>query len=83
MPEYRPTVPLHWVVHRRNGETFVMIVRAHSDAHARLKAALDGLEGVFVECHSLDFDMAWKVPETLIGKVLSPQQAQALLKKIG
>jgi hypothetical protein len=31
-----------------------MIVRAHSRVHARLKANLGGLEGVFVEGHQLD-----------------------------
>jgi hypothetical protein len=82
MAKSRSAVPLHWIVHRRDDNISVMIVRAHSHAHARLKASLDGLEGDFVGSHPLDSNMAAKIPEAIIGTVMSQDEAQALLKKL-
>jgi hypothetical protein len=81
MAKSRSVVPLHWIVHRRDGNISVMIVRAHSPVHARLKASLDGLEGDLVESHPLESSMAAKIPGAIIGTVMSQDEAPGALKE--
>jgi len=46
---------LYWLVYRQNNSISVVIEPAPSLIHARMRAALDGLdEGEFTEGHELD-----------------------------
>ena len=73
-------MPLYWLCYRHNNQTCVVIEPAHSLIHARLRAALDGLdEGEFTEGHELP--RRWKVAEQMIGRRLSQAEAKRLLAK--
>lgn len=50
---------------------------------AKVKAAIDGFTGTFVEAHELDARSARKIPRTMIGRTLTARQATALLKRLG
>jgi hypothetical protein len=46
---------LYWLVYRHNNQSFVVIEPGASLIHARMRAALDGLDqGEFTEGHELD-----------------------------
>ena len=47
-----------------------------------MRALLAGVEGEFQEGHELDTKTAKKVPKGMIGRVLSRQEAAALLRKL-
>src|SRR6516164_3387837 len=73
-------MPLYWLCYRHNNQACVVIEPAHSLIHARLRAALDGLdEGEFTEGHELP--RRWKVAEQMIGRRLSQADAKRLLAK--
>ena len=48
-------MPLYWLCYRHNNQISVVIGPGASPIHARMRAALDGLdEGDFTEGHELD-----------------------------
>jgi hypothetical protein len=54
-------MPLYWLCYRHNNQISVVIEPGGSLIHARMRAALDGLdEGEFAEGHELD--RKWRVP---------------------
>jgi len=56
---------LFWIVHEIDGERRIFIQDAHALIFARLKAAIVGFDdGVFVEAHKLDAEIAKKIPKT-------------------
>jgi hypothetical protein len=61
----------------------VFVVQAGYLSSARMKAGVAGQEGKFQEGHKLDAKMAKQVPANLIGKTLSRQEAERLLKRLG
>jgi hypothetical protein len=71
---------LYWLVYSHNNQVSIVIEPASSLIHARMRAALDGLdEGEFTEGHELD--RKWRIPKEMIGRRLSQDQAKRLLSK--
>jgi hypothetical protein len=61
----------------------VVIQPGASLVSARMKAALANLQqGEFSEGHELDRGLIKKIPKALIGRCLSQQEAQRLLKRL-
>jgi hypothetical protein len=75
-------MPLYWLCYRHNNQISVVIEPGASLIHARMRAALHGLdEGEFTEGHELD--RKWKVAKEMIGRRLSQDEAKRLLGKFG
>jgi hypothetical protein len=75
-------MPLYWLRYQHNNQIFVIIEPAPSLIHARMRAALNGLdEGTFTEGHELDRRTEKKVPKAMIGRRLSQQEAKRLLAR--
>ena len=73
-------MPLYWLCYRHNNQVSVVIEPGASLIHARMKAALDGLDqGDFTEGHELD--RKWRVAKEMIGRRLSQVEAKRLLAK--
>jgi hypothetical protein len=73
-------MPLYWLVYRHNNQISVVIEPAPSLIHARIVAALAGLdEGEFTEGHELDRKTEKQVPKAMIGCRLSQEEAKRLL----
>src|SRR5262245_31772934 len=73
-------MPLYWLVYRHNKQISVVNEPGASLIHARMRAALAGLdEGEFTEGHELD--RKWKVAKQMIGRRLSQEEAKRLLGK--
>jgi len=73
-------MPLYWLVYRHNNSLSVVIEPGASLVHARMRAALAGLDqGDFTEGHELD--RKWKVAKEIIGRRLSQEEAKRLLAK--
>jgi hypothetical protein len=69
---------VYWLRYLRDGKPRVVILDGWSVAHARMRAA--GLEpGVYVSGCRIDTATAARIPEGVIDRVLSRQQALALL----
>jgi hypothetical protein len=76
-------MPLFWVVRETAGERSVFLQEASEKLYAWLHAALAGHRGAPVEIHELDAKTARKMPKRAIGRVLSQDEAQALLERLG
>jgi hypothetical protein len=75
------TMPLYWLVYRHNNSIFVVIEPGASLVHARMRAALAGLdEGEFTEGHEIPGK--WKVAK-VVGRRLTQAEAKKLLAKFG
>jgi hypothetical protein len=73
---------LYWLVFRHNNQISVVIEPGASPIHARMRAALAGLdEGTFTEAHELDRKTMKQVPKAMIGRRLSQEEAKRLLAK--
>jgi hypothetical protein len=73
-------MPLYWLVYRHNNSISIVIEPAHSLIHARMRAALHGLdEGEFTEGHELPGK--WRVAKEMVGRRLSQEEAKRLLAK--
>jgi hypothetical protein len=73
---------LNWLCYRHNNQISVVIEPRASFVHARMRAALYGLdEGEFTESHELD--RKWKVAKEMVGRRLSQEEAKRLLGKFG
>jgi hypothetical protein len=73
-------MPLYWLVYRHNNQISVVIEPGASLIHARMRAALHGLdEGEFTEGHELD--RKWKVANEMMGRRLPQEEAKRLLAK--
>jgi len=73
-------MPLYWLCYRQVDQIAVVIEPAAPLVHARMKAAIAGLdEGEFTEGHELD--RKWKVAKEMIGRRLSQEEAKRLLAK--
>jgi hypothetical protein len=71
---------LYWLCYQHNNQISVVIEPGASPIHARMRAALAGLdEGTFTEGHELD--RKWKVAKAMIGRRLSQEEAKRLLAK--
>ena len=73
-------MPLYWLCYQHNNQISVVIEPAASLIHARMRAAIAGLQGQFTEGHELP--QKWKVPKQMIGRRLSQKEAEALLANI-
>ena len=75
-------MPLYWLCYRRNNQISVVIEPGASLIHARMRAALNGLdEGAFTEGHELDAKIERQIPKAMIGRRLSQEGAKRLLAK--
>jgi hypothetical protein len=73
-------MPLYWLCYQHNNQISVVIEPGASPIHARMRAALKGLdEGTFTEGHELD--RKWRLPKAMIGRRLSQEEAKRLLAK--
>jgi len=70
-------MPLYWLCYRHNNQISVVIEPAASLVHARMHAAIAGLEGELTEGYALP----WKGPKAMIGRRLSQDEAKRLLAK--
>lgn len=70
-------------MHRVDDEPTVFIQPANAAIFARLKAAIGGFTGEFVEMHALDQMMEKKVPKAMTGRPLSQTEAAELLNRMG
>jgi len=61
----------------------VFIQPAYELGMARIRALLAGSPEAFKEGFRLDAKMTKKVPKKMIGRLLTTQEGQALLKKFG
>ena len=76
-------MPLYWLCYRHNNQVKVVIELGASLVHARMRAALAGLEeGTFTEGHELDGKSEKQVPKAMIGRRLSQEEAKRLLAKL-
>jgi hypothetical protein len=74
-------MPLYWLCYRHNNQISVVIEPGASLIHARMRAALDGLDqGEFTEGHELD--RKWKVAKEMVGRRLSQVEAKRLLANL-
>jgi hypothetical protein len=73
---------MFWLVYRRGSKTEIVIQPAAHVIMARMKLAIAGYKGDYLECHQLDRKTARKIPEKFIGKPLSRKQADDLLTKL-
>jgi hypothetical protein len=74
-----------WITYKsRNRPSGVIIVESSSLIAARMGAAIDGLDvgAEFSEGHKLDRATAALVPATAMGRMLSPDQAAELIRRI-
>jgi hypothetical protein len=72
---------LYWLCYRHNNQISAVIEPGASLIHARMRAALVGLdEGTFAEGHELDGKTAKQVPK---GRRLSQEEAKRLLANFG
>ena len=75
-------MPLYWLCYQHNNQISVVIEPGASPIHARMRAALAGLdEGTFTEGHELDPKTEKQVPKAMIGRRLSQEEAKRLLAK--
>lgn len=75
-------MPLFWLCYRHNNQLKVVIELGASILHARMRAALAGLdEGTFTEGHELDGKTEKQVPKAMIGRRLTQEEATRLLTK--
>ena len=73
-------MPLYWLCYRHDNQISVVIEPGASPIHARMRAALAGLDqGQFTEGHELD--RKWRVPKEMVGRRLSQEEAKRLLAK--
>lgn len=77
------TDALFWLVFKNGHDLSVITQPAGQFIAARMRALLAGVEGEFQEGHELDAKTAKKVPKKMIGRVLTREEATALLKKLG
>jgi hypothetical protein len=76
-------MPLQWLTFRLDKRIVVMIVPAHSELAARLKATYAGQQGEFIKSYQLSEAMTKKVPTNVIGRTLTAAEAEKLLAKLG
>jgi hypothetical protein len=76
---------LIWITYRRKGALLGgLLMRASYVIFARMRAAMERLDqGVeFGEAHELDEATVARVPAKMIGCLLTPDEAQKLLRRI-
>lgn len=74
-------VPVWWLIYRRDDKIVgIAIVEAPSLYHARMRAAVAGIGKATDFSEGLEIDAAHvgAIPQELIGKLLSPEQATEL-----
>ena len=76
-------MPLFWIVHTVDGVPRVFIQEANTGIFARITASIAGHRGTYSVMHELDERTRKKVPNKMIGRVLTAKEAQALLKRFG
>jgi hypothetical protein len=75
-------MPLYWLCYRHNNQAKFVIELGASLSHARMQAALAGLDEAFTEGHELDGKIEKQVPKSMIGRRLSQAEAKRLLGKL-
>lgn len=76
-------MPLFLVIHEIDGAERVFIGEGPAAVFANLAASMAGFEGTTVGVHAFEPKQARKIGKTMIGRMLSQQEAAALLKRIG
>jgi hypothetical protein len=78
-------MPAFWLTYSRNGSPAgVAVLKAPDLTTARTRAAADGIDdgAIFVEGHDLG-DLALAMSPDVFGRMLSPDEAAALLDSLG
>ena len=75
-------MPLSWIVHEIDGERRVFIQGGGRSDLCAAQRVNRRLKGEFVEAHHLDDVRARKVPKAMRGRVLTKQEARALLDRL-
>ena len=73
---------MFWLVYRRGSKREILIQSAAHLMMARMKVAMAGYKGAFIECQQLDAQTAHKIPQKYLGKPLTRKQAEDLLRKL-
>jgi len=71
---------LFWLTFKTKRQTEVFIAEAGFLGMARLKAGMASQQGEFQEGHQLDSQTTKKIPKQMIGRTLSREEAERLLK---
>ena len=74
---------LYWVAKTRDdGSTHYFLQEATTQLYASLRSALAGHDGKPTDVIQLDAKTARKVPKKMIGRVLTQDEAEALLARM-
>jgi hypothetical protein len=73
---------LFWLTFKTNRRKEVFIAEAGSLGLARMKAGVRGQKGEFQEGHQIDSKTAKRIPKQMIGRTLSREEAERLLKRL-
>jgi hypothetical protein len=74
-------VPLFWIVYDNPQERTVVLQPASTLLYARILAE-SGKDLTYVESHEIDTETEKKIPRKMIGRPLTMDEANALLKKM-
>ena len=73
---------LFWLTFKTNRRPEVFIAEAGFLGMARMKAGVAGQKGEFQEGHQIDSKTEKKIPSNSIGRTLSRDEAERLLKRL-
>jgi hypothetical protein len=73
---------LFWLTFETTRDTRVFIIEAAYMRMARIKASMAGQDGEFQNGIEIDANTAKKIPQKMIGRSLSREEAERLLSRV-